>query len=274
VVEGRGAAGGTDPLAVLFIGDIVGEPGRRAVKCLVPGLREELGADLVVANAENAAGGSGLTPKVVAELLAAGCDVLTSGDHIFRNREVLDVIGSEPRLLRPLNLSPRAAGVGTGLYEGRGGARYGVPSLLGRVFMGQNADCPFAAADRAVEELGPKADFLLFDIHAEATSEKIAMRFHLDGRAAALVGTHMHVPTADAHVTPAGTAYVTDLGMTGPHESVLGRDTEAVLFRFRTQMPARFSVAKRDVRLCGAVVRLDRTSRRAVSIERIERKVE
>jgi len=259
-------------LAVLFVGDIVGEPGRRAVKDLLPGLRQELDLDLVVANAENAAGGSGITSKIAAELLEAGCDVLTSGDHVFRNKEVFEIIDREPRLLRPLNVSPHAAGRGLGVFAGRSGARYGVANLLGRIFMaGLSADCPFAAADRALEELAG-AELMLFDFHAEATSEKVAMRYHLDGRAAALVGTHTHVPTADACVTAAGTAYITDLGLTGPWDSVLGRTSGAVLHHFRTQMPARFSVASGDVRLAGAVVRLDRKSGRAVAIERVEQR--
>jgi len=270
---GAAPAGGEE-LRVLLVGDVVGEPGRKAIKQLVPELRRKLALDFVVVNAENAAGGSGVTPAVVAELLGAGCDVLTLGDHAFRNRDGLEVIESEPRLLRPLNLSAHAAGRGHGLFTGASGARYGVASLLGRVFMNTYADSPFDAADRVATELGAAADFILVDFHAEATSEKIAMRYHLDGRVAVLVGTHTHVPTADAQVTPRGTAYLSDLGMTGPHESVLGRNAEAVVQALRTQMPERFHVAKGDVRLNGLLVRLDRRTHRAVGAERVERKAE
>jgi 2',3'-cyclic-nucleotide 2'-phosphodiesterase len=254
-------------MKILCIGDIVGKPGRKLVSRLVPDLRRERGIDFCVANGENAAGGSGLTPKVLRSLLGGGVDVVTSGDHVYKNKEVFACFG-EPALLRPLNYVERAEGRGAGLYQAAG-ARILVANLQGRVFM-DPAECPFAAVDRLLEKRGAEADVILVDMHAEATSEKIAMGWHLDGRASAVVGTHTHVQTADARILPKGTAYLTDLGMTGPFDSVLGRDTASVLHRFTTQMPARFEVAENDLRLSGCIVEIDPADGRASAIERLE----
>jgi metallophosphoesterase (TIGR00282 family) len=258
-------------LRVLLIGDVVGRPGRHAVKEGVPALREEHGIDFVVANGENSAGGAGITPKTFAELVAAGVDVVTSGNHVYRQREVLDLLDSgEDRILRPANYAGRAAGRGETIRPDAAGRRVGVVNLQGRVFMAPTED-PFATADEIVGRLARECDVLLVDFHGEATSEKKAMGFFLDGRVAAVVGTHTHVPTADATVLPKGTAYVTDLGMTGPHESCLGVQTEIALRRFLTGMPVRFEVASGDVRLQGLIVEIDDATGLARSVLRVDR---
>ncbi|MFH0910959.1 MAG: TIGR00282 family metallophosphoesterase [Planctomycetota bacterium] len=252
---------------ILCIGDVVGQPGREILKARLPALKEERRIDFVVANGENAAGGSGLTSKVLREILEAGVDVVTSGDHVYKNKEVFECLGDE-RLLRPLNYVPAAAGHGAGLFVSKAGARVAVVNLVGRVFMNP-AECPFLAADTILDTLRRDADLIVVDIHAEATSEKIAMGWHLDGRVTAVVGTHTHVPTADERILPGGTAYLTDLGMTGAFDSVLGRDKESVLYHFTTAMPARFAVATGDVRLCAALIAADPQTGRALSIERL-----
>jgi metallophosphoesterase (TIGR00282 family) len=224
---------------ILFIGDVVGKPGREAVRRLLPAYRRERPLDFVAANAENAAGGSGLTPGLAAELFAAGIDCLTMGDHVFRRREILPLLQTEERLVRPANYSARAAGKGVTLLHAAGssagsrsavtgsavGAAVAVINLVGRTFM-PPADSPFEAVDRALDLLAGSAHVILVDFHAEATSEKIAMGRYLDGRVTAVIGTHTHVPTADEVVLPGGTAYITDVGMTGPHDSVIGRRTD------------------------------------------------
>ncbi len=261
-------------LRILAIGDVVGRPGRRAVKELLPGLREKPGADFVIANAENAAGGSGLTLDTARELLDAGCDVLTTGDHFFEKPEVKDIIAHEPRVLRPANWSRHAPGRGWGVFESASGVKVGVLNLIGRTFMRFMVDNPFDAADEVVEALRKETHVVAVDFHGEATSEKIATGRYLDGRASLVFGTHTHVPTADAKLLPLGTAYVTDLGMTGPHDSILGRESEKVLFRLRTGVPAKFGVAKKDVRLQGVVVTVDTETGRATGIERVDVPVE
>jgi metallophosphoesterase (TIGR00282 family) len=257
-------------LRILAVGDVVGRPGRRAVKELVPGLRDRLGVDFIVANAENAAGGSGLTLDTARELLDAGCDCLTTGDHFFEKPEVKDIIANEPRVLRPANWSRHAPGRGWGVFDSRAGPKVGVANLIGRTFMRFMVDNPFDVADDAIEALRKETPLIVVDYHAEATSEKIAIGRYLDGRASAVLGTHTHVPTADAKVLPGSTAYLTDLGMTGPHDSVLGRDYERILVRLRTGVPSRFGVAKKDVRLQGVVVTLDEETGRASAIERVD----
>ena len=243
-------------LRVLAVGDVVGSPGRRAVRELLPTLcrREEIG--FVVANAENAAGGSGLTPDIVTELLEAGCDCLTTGDHVYKNRAVMEVIDSEPRLVRPANISASAAGRGWTVLEGAGGVEIAVVNLIGRAFMSP-ADNPYEYAERALTEVGPAAGLVLVDFHAEATAEKIAMGRFLDGRVAAFWGTHTHVMTADEQVLAGGTGYITDIGMTGGHDSIIGREAGPVIEHLRTNMPTRWQVASNDVRLSGAVFDLE-----------------
>ncbi|GAB4162185.1 MAG: TIGR00282 family metallophosphoesterase [Planctomycetota bacterium] len=241
-------------MLLLCIGDIVGRPGRKMVSEYVPRLKRA-GVDFVVANGENAAGGSGITAEVLEEMLSSGVDVVTTGDHVFRNKAVFEVISSDKRLLRPANFSSRCPGTGRGMYEAKG-LKIAVINLIGRVFMAPS-ECPFAAADDILEELSDMADAVIVDFHAEATSEKIAMGRYLDGRTAVVFGTHTHVQTADETILSGGTAYITDIGMTGPFDSVIGREVEPVLETFLTGMPAKFDVSKKDVRLSGILVRLD-----------------
>ena len=259
-------------LKILAVGDVVGKPGRKACR-EVPALREELELDFVVVNGENAAGGAGVTPPVVEELLASGADVVTTGDHVYKNKEIFDIIGTEERLLTPANVSRSAKSRGWGVYEASG-VPVGVLNLLGRTYMKGLYDNPFEAVDEIVERLSERAKVILLDFHAEATSEKVSMGWHLDGKVSVVFGTHTHVQTADERVLPGGTAYITDIGMTGPHDSVLGRRTERVLQYLTTGMPARFDVAKGEVRLSGAVFTVDAETGRAVSVERLQRKLE
>ena len=255
-------------ITILFGGDIVGKPGRDAVRVLVPRLRKRHGVDCVIVNAENAAGGSGVTPEIVEELLGSGVDVLTSGDHIWRNKAVYQIMGREERLLRPANYPEDAPGKGRVTISLPCGAKIGVVNVIGRVFM-KPADCPFRAAAREVDALRAETALIVVDVHAEATSEKIALGRYLDGRVTAVVGTHTHVQTADERLLPGGTAYITEAGMTGPCESILGREIEAVVRHFVTQLPERFEVAHEGVEFQGVLVRADEATGKAVSIERI-----
>ncbi len=255
-------------MKILVIGDIVGSPGRAAVKTLVPKLVAERGIAFVVANGENIAAGSGLTPDTVKELFAAGVDCITTGDHIFKRKEIFPLLATDARLLRPANFPAAAAGKGFTVLAARDGTNVGVINLLGRVFM-KPIDDPFAAVEAALAKLAGEADVILVDVHAEATSEKIALGWHLDGRVAAVFGTHTHVQTADERVLPKGTAYITDLGMTGPHDSVLGRDKSRVLEALITGMPTHFDVATGDVKLNGAIITVDPATRLATAIERV-----
>jgi len=260
-------------MRILFIGDILGHPGRRIVKDTLPLLREELQPDLVLANAENAAAGFGITPSLVEELLDLDIAVLTSGNHIWDKKEIYPYFRDQinGRLLRPANYPGDAPG--RGLYVGKtpAGSGYAVINLQGRVFM-PALDCPFRKADELLCSIPEDVKIRIVDIHAEATSEKQALGWYLDGRVTAVLGTHTHVPTADETILPQGTAYLTDLGMTGPYESVIGMDRESVIHRFLTQMPARFEVAKGDVRLSGVLLEADPETGRAISIQRILRK--
>ena len=256
-------------MRILAIGDIVGRPGRRAIRELLPVIRKEMAVDFIMANGENAAGGSGLTPAVVEELLACGVGAITSGDHIWKNREVYKIIDGEVRLLRPANYPAGCPGRGWAAIRMEGSAAtVGVINIMGRVFMGPS-DCPFRAADMAVEELRRHTGIIIVDFHAEATSEKVAMSRYLDGRVSAVVGTHTHVQTSDERILAGGTAAITDLGMTGPHDSVIGVEGETVIKRFLTCQPLRFKVAKGDVRLNGALVEIDGKTGKAISISRV-----
>lgn len=257
---------------VLAVGDVVGSPGRRAVRELLPGLRERESVDFVVVNAENAAGGSGLTPETVTELLEAGCDCLTTGDHVYKNRAVMAVINSEPRLVRPANISTHAAGRGHTVLETAGGFRVAVVNLMGRAFIGP-AENPFTCAERLLVELDGATDLVLIDFHAEATAEKVALGRFLDGRVAALWGTHTHVATADEEVLPRGTGYITDIGMTGGHQGVIGRRAAEVIEHLRTDMPTRWDIAKVDVRLSGALFAIDAAGR-CSSVRRVQARLE
>ena len=257
-------------IKILFIGDIVGQPGRRMVKELLPGLVEEYAPELILANAENAAAGFGITPPLVEELLDLGIAVLTSGNHVWDRKEILPYLREhvDGRLLRPANYPGRVPGHGLYLGRTRAGTDYAVLNLQGRVFM-PSIDCPFQTADSLLEKIPPAVKIRIVDIHAEATSEKLAMGWYLDGRVTAVVGTHTHVPTADETVFPNGTAYITDLGMTGPYDSVIGIEKEPVIQKFLNQIPARFEVAKGDPRLSAALIEADVPSGRALSIRRI-----
>ena len=259
-------------MKILFIGDIVGAPGREAVHQLLPGLLKKHGIDLACANAENSAGGSGITPRLAEELFASGLDVLTSGDHIWKRKEILEIIDRETRIFRPANYPADSPGRGYGLVKTKTGQNVGVINLEGRVFM-SNLDCPFACARDAAQELKKKTKVVLVDFHAEATSEKIALGWFLDGQVSAVLGIHTHVQTADEKILPGQTAYITDLGMTGPYDSVIGRKKEQILARFLTQMPVRFEMASGNVQLHGVVLDVDQKSGQARSIQRIQEKL-
>jgi metallophosphoesterase (TIGR00282 family) len=253
---------------VLFIGDIVGQPGRRAVKELLPKLREQHRIDLVVANGENAAGGSGITPKTASEIFAAGVDVITCGDHLWDQKEVTELLANERRFVRPLNYPHGTPGQGSLVFQRDGLPLVGVVNLQGRTFM-PPLDNPFPYALAEVQRLRQATKLILVDFHAEATSEKIALARLLDGQVSALIGTHTHVQTADEQIFPGGTAFLCDAGFTGPHDSVIGRAVEPIIKKFMTSMPQKFEVAEGRVLLQGCVLDLDEQTGRAVSIRRI-----
>jgi len=259
-------------MKILFIGDVVGKPGREAIKNLLPALVKELSLDFVIANAENAAGGSGINQRVAYELFDAGVSVLTSGDHIWKKREVFDIIDNDPRILRPLNFPDGAPGRGYAVFKTRNETKIGVINIQGRVFM-EALECPFKAARAAVEALSSETKIIIVDIHAEATSEKVALGWYLDGMVSAILGTHTHIQTADEKILPQGSAYISDVGMTGPYDSVIGRRKEDVLARFLTAIPVRFEVAENDIQLHGAVIDIDESTGRARSILRVQRKL-
>ena len=254
---------------ILFIGDIVGRPGRQIVRDALPRLIDQHMIDLVVANGENAAAGFGLTPDVVTELFSLGIDVLTTGNHVWDKRDGLVCLEQEPALLRPANYPAGAPGHGVGVFNTPAGLSVAVVNLEGRVFMG-NLDCPFRKADAILEELDADQRIIFVDFHAEATSEKGALSAYLDGRVSAIVGTHTHVQTADERVLPGGTAFISDVGMSGARDSVIGIRKELSIQRFMTQMPVRYEIAKKDPVLCAVVVSIDEESGQAKSIERIQ----
>ena len=256
-------------MRIAIIGDINGRAGRQILAAELPRLIARRDIDYVVANAENAADGFGITPDLCEEILACGVDCLTSGNHIWDKSEILEYLPGQPRLLRPFNYPAGAPGAGVHLGETPGGVPIAVVNLMGRVFM-PPCDDPFSAADRALAALKDKARLILVDMHAEATSEKQAMGHHLDGRATAVVGTHTHVQTADETVLQGGTAFITDLGMTGPYDSVIGIEKGLALRKFLTGMPVRFTTAKRDPRMCGVLLEAEPASGRARAIERFQ----
>ncbi len=256
-------------MKVIIIGDVVGKPGRDILCRSLGRLKEEHEAEFIVVNVENAAAGAGITSQIGEEILAAGADVMTSGNHIYDKREGVAYIEQEKRLLRPANYSPDSPGRGLWIGASASGTPVAVINLQGRVFM-PATDCPFRTADRIISELKGRASVILVDHHAEATSEKQAMARYLDGRVSAVVGTHTHVQTADEQILRGGTAYITDLGMTGPHDSIIGVETERVLTRFLRNVPTRLEPATGDARLNGVVVEIDEKNGKAVRIERIQ----
>jgi 2',3'-cyclic-nucleotide 2'-phosphodiesterase len=256
------------PVKILFIGDVVGAPGRKAVEQIVPKLRAQLGLAFVIANGENSAGGSGITPATAGELFGAGVDAITSGDHLWDQKEVTELLENEPRFLRPRNYPHGTPGHGSAVLDREGFAPLAIINLQGRVFMPE-LENPFTAALAEVERLKHRTNIIFVDMHAEATSEKIALARMLDGKVSAVVGTHTHVQTADEQIFPGGTAFLCDAGFTGGHESVLGRDIEPVVKRFITNMPQRFTVAKERVLLQGVVIQINDVSGRAETIQRI-----
>jgi len=255
-------------VSILFVGDVVGGLGKRTLLALLPSLRERYAADFVVVNGENAAGGVGITPKIAREMLAAGVDAITLGNHTYRHREVYAYLDEEERILRPANFLASQPGHGTCVVSSAGGVRLGVVSLSGNLFM-KAGRAVFPEADSALHALAGKADHVLVDMHAEATSEKVAMGWHLDGRVTAVVGTHTHVPTADARILPGGTAYITDVGMTGPRGGVIGVNRDQALTSMVTQMPIRFETSSEDPWLNAVVIRASGGSMRAESIEQV-----
>jgi 2',3'-cyclic-nucleotide 2'-phosphodiesterase len=260
-------------IRILFIGDIVGRPGRELIRRGLAALREYHQIDVVIANVENAAAGFGITREIGDELLDRGIEVMTSGNHIWDRKEAIDYIGAEPRLLRPANFPAGVPGNGSYLVRTAGGISVGVVNVMGRVFM-VSIDDPFAVVLKEIEALKQRARVVFVDFHAEATSEKMAMGWHLDGKVTAIVGTHTHVQTADDRILPRGTAYLTDVGMTGPHDSIIGVEVEAALGRFLTGMPARFETAEGNPRLNGVIVEADEDTGRALEIERISYSLE
>jgi 2',3'-cyclic-nucleotide 2'-phosphodiesterase len=255
---------------LLFIGDIVGEPGRRAVKILLPKLRGRHGLHVIIANGENSAGGSGITPKLAEEVFSYGVDVITSGDHLWDQKEVVELLANEKRFLRPFNYPATVPGRGSGVFEIQNSKlKIAVLNAQGRTFMQPPLENPFMLALDEVKKLRAQTKIIFVDFHAEATSEKIAFGRFLDGQVSAVIGTHTHVQTADEQILPGGTAYLTDAGFTGPHDGCLGREIEPVIKRFLTGMPQRFEVAKNRVLLHGAVIEIDDASGKAVKIQRV-----
>lgn len=259
-------------MKILIVGDTVGKGGRKACTHILPKLRQTESLDFIIVNGENIAGGSSITDETVRELFDAGADVVTSGDHIFRKPEAADLVERNPRILRPLNYPEGTPGNGMVIVEAKNHAQVAVINLMGRVFL-KTIDCPFKSVEKALESLRGKTPVVIVDFHAEATSEKVALGWFLDGRVSAVVGTHTHVQTADETILPHGTAYLTDLGMCGPHRSVIGRKIDQAIRQFVTQMPTRLEVADEDNRLSGAIIDVDPSTGRALSIRRVHEKM-
>ncbi|MFH1305912.1 MAG: TIGR00282 family metallophosphoesterase [Candidatus Omnitrophota bacterium] len=258
-------------MKILFIGDIVGRPGRAILRKILHDFRTREGLDAVIANGENAAGGSGITPRIAEELFDSGVDVLTSGDHIWKKREIYDFLENTDRVIRPLNYPAGVPGRGLTVLDLKGGAKVGIINTVGRVFM-EAVECPFVKTRETAETLRRVTPVIIVDLHAEATSEKVAMGWYLDGLVSAVIGTHTHIQTADEKILPQGTAYITDCGMTGPFDSVIGRKKEGILERFLTQLPVRFEMAENDVQMHGVIVEIDDKTGKASSIKRVQEK--
>jgi len=255
-------------MRILFIGDIVGKAGRQAIEGVLEKVVAEYKIEFTVANGENAAGGMGMTPSIAVEILDQGVDVLTSGNHIWAKKEIAPFLDEESRILRPANYPPKVPGRGSGIFHSRNGQTVGVLNLEGRVFM-KHLDCPFRVGEKEVELLRKETNIILVDFHAEATSEKMAMGWFLDGKVSAVLGTHTHVQTSDDRILDRGTAYITDVGMTGPTDSVIGIREKVALERFLTQTPLRYAVASGEIEMQGAIVEIDTKTGKAVGIQRI-----
>lgn len=256
-------------MRVLFIGDIVGEAGRDIVRKKLRDLKQDKKIDAVIANAENSAGGSGITQRIAEELYEFGVDVITAGDHIWKKREIYEYLLRSDKIIRPANYPDGAPGAGATAIEIKGQGILGVVNLIGRVFM-DAVDCPFKKIEKEVEKLKKKTNIIFVDMHAEATSEKVAMGWFLDGKVSGVVGTHTHIQTADEKILPGGTAYITDCGMTGPYDSVIGRKKELIIERFLTQLPNKFEVAEKDVQMHGVIVDVDNLTGKATAIKRVQ----
>ena len=256
------------PVKLLFIGDVIGKPGRDALSRELHRIVDRHRVDLVIANGENAAGGFGLTAETAQELFKCGVQLITSGNHIWDKKDALEYIKREERIVRPANYPEGTPGRGTTIVRTPGGVKIGILNLEGRVFM-NNLDCPFRCADREIAKLKEETQIIFVDFHAEATSEKVSLGWYLDGRVCAVIGTHTHVQTADERILTAGTAYLTDAGMTGAFDSVIGVKKEEAIMKFLTQRPSKFEVAKKDIRINGAVIEVDEKSGLSLGIERI-----
>lgn len=254
---------------LLCVGDVVGNPGRKLIADILPRITADREIDCNIVNVENTAAGSGLTPALYDKLVSYGVQLMTMGDHVYRRKEIIRVMETSDNIVRPANLAPGAPGREFAIYESANGVQVAVLCLLGRIYMRVPVDCPFRAADRVLASIPKDVRIIVVDFHAETTSEKIAMGWHLDGRVSVLFGTHTHVPTADECILPKGTAYITDLGMTGPYDSVLGRMKDRVLSAMTTSVPSPFDVAEGDSRLCGIITEVDSATGRARTIERL-----
>lgn len=258
---------------VLAGGDVVGNPGRAACRAVVPRLRREESVDFVIVNGENLAGGSGITPDTSRDLFNAGVDVITSGDHVFRKKEAEALLRENHRILRPANYPAAVPGEGSTVVTTKSGIKVGVLNLIGRVFL-KTVDCPFERARQEVEKIGRETKIIFVDMHAEATSEKVALGWFLDGKVSAIFGTHTHIQTADERILPNGTGYITELGMCGPYYSVIGRKIENVLHMFLTQMPAKLDVAEGDARFSGAIFDVDPETGKTLSVKRVHERIQ
>ncbi|MBF0465066.1 MAG: TIGR00282 family metallophosphoesterase [Nitrospirae bacterium] len=255
-------------MKVLFIGDVIGRPGRLLLKSILPGMVDSLRIDFVIANGENAAGGFGITEKTANELFSMGVQVITTGNHVWDKKETVPYLANEDRILRPLNFPPGVPGFGSIVYDLKNGLKAGVINLVGRVFMNPS-DCPFRSVMPEIEKLKKITNIIIVDMHAEATSEKQALGYYLDGKISALVGTHTHVQTSDEKVLPQGTAYITDVGMVGPVVSVIGVRVEQIVEKFLNQIPQKYEVAKGSCFFCGVVIDIDNKTGKAVAIKRL-----
>ena len=259
-------------MKILCVGDVVGEAGRHALEDLLAGIKEEFQIEFVIVNGENAAGGAGLTPRIADQLMRAGTDVLTLGDHVWDRPELVEYLQEKKHIVRPANFPKDTPGKGWSVATAKSGRKIGVINLLGRVFMRYNVDCPFRKLSEILSELKRETNIVVVDFHAEATSEKVAFGLFSDGQVSAVVGTHTHIQTADEKILPKGTAYITDLGMSGPYDSVIGQDKDKIIERFLTSRPVRFEVAKNDITLCGVVVDVDENTGLANQIIRLQRR--